>query len=91
MESSVRDAKARFSEALEAAARGERVVVTKHGKPFVQLVPAKAGEPEPEEDFWARLERVRRKFGLENVRTDLPDHFNETWYGRQALGLDPEE
>ncbi len=40
MELSIREAKARFAEAPAAAARGERVVATKHGRPFVELVPA---------------------------------------------------
>ncbi len=40
MELSIRDAKARFAEAAAAAARGERVVVTKHGRPFVELIAA---------------------------------------------------
>ena len=42
MELSIREAKARFTEAAAAAARGERVIVTKHGRPFVELVPAQA-------------------------------------------------
>ena len=89
MELSVRDAKARFSEALEAAARGEKVVVTKRGKPFVEMVPAQ--EQDDGEDFFARLERVRREFGLENVRTHLPDYFNDPAYSRKVLGLDEPE
>ncbi len=40
MELSIREIKARFSEAAAAAARGERVVVTENGAPFVELVPA---------------------------------------------------
>ena len=40
MELSIREAKARFAEATAAAARGERVVITKHGRPFVELVVA---------------------------------------------------
>ena len=40
MELSIREAKARFTKAAAAAARGERVVVTKHGRPLVELVPA---------------------------------------------------
>lgn len=39
MELSIREAKARFTEAAAAAARGERVVATKYGRPFVELVP----------------------------------------------------
>jgi prevent-host-death family protein len=41
MEFSTPKAKARFAEAATAAARGERVVVTKHGRPIVELVSAR--------------------------------------------------
>ena len=88
MELSVRNAKARFSEALEAAARGERVVVTKHGKPFVEMVPEKPAE---QEDFFVRLERVRREMGWENAKLHLPDNFDDPAFSRQVLGLDDEE
>ena len=36
---SVADAKRRFSELLDRVARGERIVVTRRGKPAVALVP----------------------------------------------------
>ncbi len=44
VELSIREAKARFTEAAAAAAaaRGERVVVTKHSRPFVEMVPARS-------------------------------------------------
>ena len=41
----VRDAKARFSELLDAAERGEETVITRHGKPVARIV---REEPETE-------------------------------------------
>lgn len=35
---SLADAKARLSELVERAAAGERIVITKHGKPVLELV-----------------------------------------------------
>ena len=64
MELSIREAKARFTEAAAAAARGERVTVTRYGKPFVELVPARAPA---EEDFFARLDRVTTELGLDGL------------------------
>ena len=40
MELSIREAELRFAEAVDAAARGERVVVIKNGRPFVEIVSA---------------------------------------------------
>jgi prevent-host-death family protein len=45
MNISVAKAKNRLCELLERAAKGERVTVTRHGKPIVDLVPS--GDPEP--------------------------------------------
>ena len=38
MELAVREAKARLSEIIAAAEKGERVVITRHGVPAVELV-----------------------------------------------------
>lgn len=40
MQASVHDAKTNLSKLIDAAERGEQVVITRHGKPAVQLVPA---------------------------------------------------
>ena len=40
---SVHEAKTNLSKLIEAVERGERVVITKHGKPAAELVPAKKG------------------------------------------------
>ena len=83
MELSIREATARFTEAAAAAARGERVVVTKHGHPFVEMVPAR---PRGGVDS-AELARVRREVGLEDVEITLPPDFDDPAFSRRVLGL----
>lgn len=41
----LRDAKARLSELVSAAERGEETVITRHGKPVARVVPEPAEEP----------------------------------------------
>jgi prevent-host-death family protein len=43
MRVSVQEAKTHLSKLLEAVARGERVVITRHGVPVAELVPARRG------------------------------------------------
>lgn len=85
LELSIREVKARFAEAATAAARGERVVVTKRGAPFVELVPArkKGGM-----DFEA-AERIRKELGLDQVELSWPADFDDPAFSRAVLGLDP--
>jgi prevent-host-death family protein len=84
LELSIRDAKARFSEVVAAAARGERVIVTKRGAPFVELVPArkKGGI-----DF-DRLAEIRQELGIEQVEDAWPEEFDDPAFSRAVLGLD---
>lgn len=42
MQASVHEAKTNLSRLLEAVARGERVIITRHGVPAAELVPARA-------------------------------------------------
>jgi prevent-host-death family protein len=62
MQASVHEAKTNLSKLMEAAERGERVVITRHGVPAVELVPAK---------------KSKVTFGLlkEKVKGDIPDSF----------------
>ncbi len=82
----MRDAKARFAEAAAAAAaaRGERVVVTKHGRPFVELVPAQRASGM---DF-DRAALVRRELGLDGLTVRLPGNFDDPAFSRHVLGLE---
>jgi prevent-host-death family protein len=53
---SVSEAKAKFSEVLEAAANGEDVIVTRHGKPYIKLISV---EPKVVDPFdWAELDAL---------------------------------
>lgn len=83
MEISIREAKARFAEAAAAAARGERVVVTKHGRPFVELVPARKARGM---DF-QKAAIVRRELGLDGLKVTSPPDFNDPAFSRHVLGL----
>ncbi len=84
MELSIREAKARFAAAAAAAARGERVVVTKHGRPFIELVPAlKASGMDFE-----KAVAVRRELGLDGLKVTLPPDFDDPAFSRQVIGLD---
>lgn len=84
LELSVREAKARFAEATAAAARGERVVITKHGKPFVEVVPAQKNGGV---DF-EKMAELRKQMGFEGVTLTLPDNFDDPAFSRQVLGLE---
>ena len=85
MEMSVREAKARFAEAASAAANGERVVITKRGVPFVEIIPAVV---RPALDM-ARLSAIRAELGLVGGSADWFDDFiSNPEASRQALGLD---
>lgn len=84
MEMSIREAKARFTEAAAAASRGERVVVTKHGRPLVELVPARKASGM---DF-EKAEAVRRELGLDRLDVTLPSNFDDPAFSRQVLGLE---
>ena len=91
MQFSVREAKARFAHAATAAtvaANGERVIITKDGKPFVEIVEVKP----PVDDLWARLDAARAKAGIEPGDLRLDDEwlkaFNDPAFSRRVPGLE---
>ena len=84
MELSIRQAKARFAEAAAAAARGERVVVTKHGRPFVELVSAQRTIGM---DF-EKAAIVRHELGLDGLKVNSPPNFDDPAFSRRVLGLE---
>ncbi len=84
MQFSVREAKAQFAHAANAAANGERVVITKHGKPFVELVPAKrAGNID-----WEHAERVFAESGLNPEDYPWPEEFDDPAFSRRVMGIE---
>ena len=85
MEIGVSKAKARLSELVAAARRGERVVITKYGEPAVELVacPRRSGGFDFE-----KLEEDRRRLGIVGDGEGWPEEFNDPAFSRQVLGLD---
>jgi len=84
MELPIRDAKARLSELVTAARRGERVIITKHGQPTAELVRC---DRRGGIDF-DKLEAFRRRRGIEGDGDGWPEVFNDPAFSRSVLGLD---
>ena len=82
MELSMREAEVRFAEAA-AAARGERVVVTKHGRSFVEPAPAQSVSGM---DF-EKAAIVRCELGLDGLKVSLPPDFDDPAFSRRVLSL----
>ena len=86
MELAIRDAKARLSELVAAARNGERVIITKHGRPAVELVRCdwRGGI-----DF-GKLEAARQRLGIDGDGEGWPEEFDDPAFSREVLGLDDE-
>lgn len=84
MELALREAKARLSELVTAAQNGERIVITKHGDPVVELVRFKR---QGGIDF-DKLESAHRRLGLPDDMEEWPAEFNDPAFSRQVLGLE---
>lgn len=84
MELSIREAKARLSEAIVAMERGERVVVTRFGKEVAEL-----RKPEPRKGGvdWEAGDAYLRERGLDKAEFTLPEYFDDPAYSRRVLGL----
>lgn len=91
MEMSVREARAQFAHALSVAESGERVTITKNGKPIAELGPPTADAVDTGEDFWARMLRVRQEMGLDKYDGPPLDdawlqRFNDPAWSREIFG-----
>lgn len=70
MEMSVREARANFAHALDAAERGEHVSITRNGKAIAELGPP----PKKKVGFdFEHNERVRKELGLDKIVVDDTD------------------
>ncbi len=72
--SNIHDAKTNLSKLIEAALRGEEVVIAKAGKPLVRLV---AIEAPPEEKPLTPGEKFRR--GVGSLKGKWPEITEEQW------------
>ena len=76
MQVGVLEAKNRLSELLELAAAGEEVVVTKHGRPFVELKPA-ARRVEDLDELFERIKRRRKQMGLKLTPEEIKSYIED--------------
>ena len=83
MKVSIREAKARFSELVNAAQSGERVVVTKHGRSVVEI---KAVAGRGGIDF-EKANELRREMGIVESDQEWPAEFDDPEFSREVLGL----
>ena len=85
MKMSVREARAHFAAALEAAERGERVIITRNGKPVAEL-----GPPHEQGGLdWEALEQFRKERGWDRLTPEdlWPSEFDDPAFSREALGI----
>lgn len=86
MEMSIREFKAKVSEAVAAVERGEAVTITKHGKAVADLVPTKSKKPKL--DF-AAADAYLQEIGWNPDGLDLwPAEFDDPAFSRKVLGLE---
>ena len=86
MELALRGAKARLSELVTAVRNGERVIITKHGRPAAELVPC---DRRGGIDF-GKLEAARRRLGINGDGDRWPEEFDDPTFSRRVLGLEDE-
>ncbi len=86
MELSLREAKARLSELVKAARNGERVIITRHGRPAAELVRC---DRRGGIDF-DKLEETRRRLGIVDDGEGWPEEFDDPAFSRRVLGLEDE-
>ena len=86
MELAIREAKARLSELVAAVRNGERVIITKHGRPAAELVRC---DRQGGIDF-EKLEAARERLGIEGDGEGWPEAFDDPAFSRRVLGLDDE-
>jgi len=68
---SVAEAKNRLPELIDRALRGEGVVITRHGRPVVELkpIPEPARAVSPADLDWLAVRRIRRLSATNNAGT----------------------
>ena len=94
MEMSVREARAQFAHALSAAERGERVTITKNGKPIAELGPTTLPVPAAESSkckwTWDELDEIQERLGIPKPDRPLDnewlEEFNSTAWTEELFG-----
>lgn len=91
MEMSVREARAQFAAALAAAERGERVTITKHGRPVAELGPpvaeGVASAPQPRKPWdWDELDRLQEQLGIPTPTPGWEEWFDSPELNKEIWG-----
>ena len=86
MEMSVREIKAKLSEAISAAERGESTTITKHGKVVAELNPPRKSKTKLN---FAAADAYLKSINWNPEGLDLwPPEFDDPAYSRKVLGLE---
>jgi len=68
MTATLREAKAKLSEMVKRASRGEEVVITVHGKETAKIVPVPKRRKKRDKEKWlAELDELRRKYSTGKI------------------------
>lgn len=70
---SIREAKNRFTELAREVEQGETIVVTRNGKPVLDLV---AHKPNRAGIRWEAVEEFKRKHKIKSIFTNIADDFD---------------
>lgn len=62
------DAKTHLPQLLERVQRGERFVITKHGRPVAELVPVTERDPDKTRNLLVSMRSLRASLGKRGVR-----------------------
>ncbi len=74
MHISVKDAKNQLSDLLHRAEAGEKIILTRHGKPVVELVP----QVEKKRGInWEALTAYKKKHGVDTIVTYIAPDFDD--------------
>jgi len=88
MEMSIREARTRFSEAIAAVMRGERVVITRDGQAVAEMNPP--SPPLRDRINWEAGEAYRKEHGLDKFEGQnlWPLELDDPAFSRKVLGLE---
>lgn len=77
------EAKTHLPELLERVRRGERITITKRGKPIAELRPVHAADPAALREALARLDRSRARLRARGVKVSKEDILSAIREGRR--------
>ncbi len=71
------EAKTKFSELLERVENGERVTITRHGRPVAELVPTKQRDPAKVREAFSRLRALAKEVDVKMSWEELKTYRDE--------------